>query len=164
MARPISGRSFHPTIYLCRQGSQRRGSQISIGRVRKKHTLCSSHPSIQTDLWLSLQRIWIHPSIRLYTRFHLLEATWRPSHTSESRPRNSPAGCLLDTGCLQCMARLVFIQSHGVHHKHDARGLPAAPGWSPSYHCGERDCPRGYFAYQSRKQATSGCTLRRDFF
>ncbi len=141
MARPISGRSLQPTIYLCRQGPQRRESQTSIGRVRKKHTL-PSHPSIQTNFWLSLQRIRIHPSIRLYTRFHMLEATWRPSHTSESHPRNSPAGCLFHTGCLQCMARLVFTQSHGVHHKHDARGLPATPGWSSSHHCGERGCAR----------------------
>lgn len=164
MARSISGRSLQSTIYLYCQGSQRRGGQITIGQVRKEHSISSSHPSVQTDLWLFLQRIRIYPSPGLHTRFYLLEATWRASHTGEPRTSNSPARCFLHTGCLQCMARLVFVQGHGIHHEHDARGLPAAPGCSSSHYRCERNCPWRSLADQSGEQATSGCTLRRDLF
>ena len=103
-------------------------------------------PSVQTDLWLFLQRVWIYPSPGIHTRFHMLEATWRTSHTSEPRSSNSPARRLLHTGCLQCVARLVFVQSVGIDHEHDARRLPATAGWSPSYRCCEWDCPWGSLA------------------
>lgn len=146
MARHISGRSPQPTIYLYLQRPQQRGGQFPFGRLRKKHTLSASYPSVQTDLWLFLQRVWIYPSPGIHTRFYLLEATWRTSHTSEPRSSNSPARCLLHTGCLQCVARLVFVQGDGVDHEHDARRLPATAGWSPSYRCCEWDCPWGSLA------------------
>lgn len=141
MARSISGRSIHSTIYLDFQGSQQRGGQISVGAARKEHTISSSHPSLRTDIWLLLQRVRVYPSLGLHTRFHLLEATRRASHTGKSCTSNSPACCFLHTSWLQCLARLVFVQGHGIHHEHDARGLPAAPGRNPSHHRCERNCP-----------------------
>ena len=161
MARHISERCLQPTVYLCHQGSQRRGGKHSISQVRQKYTRSSSHKSVPTDLWVFFQRVRIYPFHRLHTGFHLLETTWRPSHTSEPRSGHSLAFCLLDTGRLQCMAILDFVQGYGVNQRYDARRLPADPERSPNHHRCEWNRPRRCNSDQSWKQAARGCTLRR---
>lgn len=84
-----------------------------------------AHPTsislVSNSVGLSFWWLWSDSNGGLYSCFHSLEASWRSTSDSKPSPCMRPSCRLHNTGCLQCLARLVLLQSDGFYY-HNASG------------------------------------------
>lgn len=88
--------------------------------IRQECAVTFAASMVLADIRLLLQGIWCHSPDRMYSRVYFLETPRSTTCSGKPRPSDCSPCRLFHPGSLQRMARLVIVQSHGIHHGHAA--------------------------------------------